>query len=122
MPRPSILVVDDNSDFCGVAASILRAEGFDVDECVNAQIAISRLRTTEYSAVVVEPSPSAGLVPLLSYLASQPAALTHVVAATTEDDPDFLTRLRATGIFKILHKPVSRDELRQAVDACCSFA
>ena len=122
MPRPSILIVDDNSDFCGVAASILRAEGFDVDECVSARIAISQLRATTYSAVVLEPSPSAGLTPLLSYLASQPTALTHVVAATTEDDPDFLSRLRAAGIFKVLHKPVSRDELSRAVDACCSFA
>ncbi len=122
MPRPSILIVDDNSDFCGVAASILRAEGFDVDECVSAQIAISRLRARPYNAVVLEPSPSAGLVPLLRYLASQPAALAHVVVATTEDDPDFLSRLRAAGIFKVLHKPVSCDELSQAVDACCSFA
>jgi CheY-like chemotaxis protein len=122
MRRPSILIVDDNSDFCGVAASILRAEGFDVDECVDAQMAIARLRSTPYSAVVLEPSPSAGLVPLLTYLASQPAALTNVVAATTEDDPEFLSRLRAAGVFKVLHKPVSRDELSQAVDACCSFA
>ncbi len=122
MFRPSILIVDDNSDFCGVAASILRAEGFDVDECVSAQIAISRLRAGAYSAVVLEPSPSAGLVPLLSYLASQPAALTHVIAATTEDDPDFVSRLRSAGVFKVLHKPISRVELSQAVDACCSFA
>src|SRR5437868_2059078 len=106
MNRPSILIVDDNSDFCGVAAAILRAEGFDVDECVSAQIAISRLRATAYSAVVLEPSPSAGLDLLLSYLESQPSALTHVVAGTTEDDPDFLSRLRGAGIFKVLHKPV----------------
>jgi CheY-like chemotaxis protein len=121
MPRPSILIVDDNSDFCGVAASILRAEGFDVDECLNAQMAIARLRATSYDAVVLEPSPSAGLVPLLSYLASQPDALARVVAATTEDDPDFLHRLRGAGIFKVLHKPVSRADLSRAVDACCSF-
>jgi len=122
MLQPSILVVDDNSDFCGVAASILRAEGFDVDECVNAQMAIARLRSNAYSAVVLEPSPSAGLVAVLRYLASQPDALARVVAATTEDDRDFLHRLRAAGIFKVLHKPVSRIELSKAVDACCSFA
>ena len=121
MVKRSILLVDDNSDFCGVAASILRAEGFDVDECVSARLAIARLRSTAYHAVVLEPSPSAGLGPLLRYLALQPEALTHVVAATTEDDPDFLDRLRGAGIFKVLHKPISRVQLSDAVDACCSL-
>ncbi len=120
MSKRSILLVDDNSDFCGVAASNLRAEGFEVDECVNAQLAIARLRSTPYAAVVLEPSPSAGLGPLLRYLASQPESLAHVVAATTEDDPDFLDSLRLAGIFKVLHRPISRAQLSDAVDACCS--
>ena len=114
MARQSILIVDDNSDFCEVAATILRGEGFAVDQCSDVRLAIARAKSTSYSAVVLEPSPAAGFAPLFEIL-----DLHHVIAATTEDDEDLAGRLADAGVFCVVRKPLTRQKLQQLVRACC---
>lgn len=119
LPR-SVLIVDDNPDFSGVAASILREEGYVVDECSDADAAAVRLKITSYDAIVLEPSPSAGFGSLLTLL-SDPKTISHVVAATTEDDPEFIGRLNAAGVFCVLRKPaMTPEKLSESVKACCA--
>ncbi len=120
--RQAVLIVDDNPDFCGVAASILRNEGFVVDEVSDARLAIARLRTIAYAVVVVEPSPVAGFAPVFDFLAGSEDALQHVVAATTENDDDLVQRLDDAGVFRVLHKPFARKALSDAVRDCARNA
>ena len=119
MSRQSILICDDNPDYCDVAAAILRAEGFDVDACRDVRLAIERVKTTAYSAIVVEPSPAAGFEHLLDVLASSDESLHSVVAATTENDARLQSHLEAVGVFRVLRKPFTRDALAGAVRDCC---
>lgn len=114
---PAVLVVDDNADVCSLYATLLRAKGYAVDTCRDADDALAHVNATRYDAVIVEPSPVAGLSPLLHQLRTE-HKLGTVIAATTEDDPQFCSELARRGVFRILHKPLSRAQLTSAVDEC----
>jgi DNA-binding response OmpR family regulator len=115
-------VVDDNADMCKLVAAILRADGFVVDWCTDADVAIENVRTHSYSAVVIEPSPAACFAPVIDYIAaSREDGLHSVVFATTEDDP--MVRVAGSGaVFTTLRKPLSRDSVSSAVRSCIAAA
>ena len=113
---PTVLVADDNRDFCEVAAESLRADGFIVARCSDADSAMLRLAAHEYDAVIVEPSPSAGFERIFRGAVERGA----IVAATTEDDPEFITAVKDAGVFCVVRKPLSREQLTGIVKACCA--
>lgn len=113
----NVLVVDDNADVCSLYAALLRARGYVVDTCRDADDALRHLAAQEYGAVVFEPSPAAGLAPLLTLL-TRTHRLDEVIATTTESDPQFSAALASRGLFRILRKPLSPREFTDAVDAC----
>lgn len=116
--KKSVLVVDDNADLCRLVAAILRADGFQVDWCIDADAAIENVRTHDYNAVLIEPSPVAGFAPVIDYLAAHRADGLHtVVFATTEEDP--VVRIAgAAAAFTILRKPLSRSMVTDALKLC----
>lgn len=115
--KRSVLVVDDNADLCKLIAAILRADGFQVDWCVDADAALENVRTHDYSTVLIEPSPQAGFAPVIEYLATNRADGLHtVVFATTEEEP-MLRIARSSEAFTVLRKPLTR---RMVTDACGS--
>lgn len=121
MSKPrSVLVVDDNADYCEIVAAILSGEGYSVDTCSAASEAIALAASRSYAAILLEPSPSASVQPVLGYLAGFRAdALPHVVVTTTESDRDVLEGFERYGVFRVLHKPLSRKTLTAAVTECC---
>lgn len=111
-------MVDDNADLCKLVAAILRADGFQVDWCVDADAALENVRTHDYSAVLIEPSPAAGFEPVIAYLAANRADGLHtVVFATTEEEP-MLRIARSTDAGAVLQKPLSR---QMVTDAFATF-
>lgn len=114
-----MLVVDDNADVCALFAQILRARGYDVDECVDADVAIAKVKSRDYGAILIEPSPAAGFRPLVEFLASNRSdRLSSVVLATTERDDYFDAVLSESAPFRLLHKPLSPAMLCAAMDEC----
>ncbi|MDB4935094.1 MAG: histidine kinase [Labilithrix sp.] len=52
----NILLVDDEEDSCSMLAGMLRREGYAVDGCANAELALARLRTTSYDVMMTDQS------------------------------------------------------------------
>lgn len=117
----TILVVDDNEDLCALFASILKADGFQVETCRDADVAIANARSHDYAAIVVETAPTAGFRPLLDYLSAREASsLSRVVVATTDNDAIVDAEWSSKGVFEVLHKPLTRNRLRIAVAKCAA--
>lgn len=117
----TVLVVDDNEDLCALFASILKADGFEVETCRDADVAIANAQAHDYAAIVVEGNPTAGFRPLLDYLSAKEAnSLNHVVVATTDNDAVVDAEWSSKGVFEVLHKPLTRDRLRIAVAKCAA--
>jgi DNA-binding NtrC family response regulator len=119
MEPMKVLIADDSADFGWLLAEILRQEHIDVDVCQDPDVAIVSSAATDYSAIIVEPSPTAGFAPLLDYLETHRSDGLHaVVVATTENDVDFMAGMADRGVFRILRKPLTRERFRDAVLAC----
>lgn len=56
MPRPHILLVDDNAEVREMTAMLLSEQGFDVTEAIDATAALSRLRQTAFTALATDHS------------------------------------------------------------------
>jgi DNA-binding response OmpR family regulator len=116
-----VLIADDNADLGWLLAGILRRAGATVDVCQDPDVAIANSDQTDYSAILVEPSPSAGFQPLLDHLAANRTdGLDSVVVATTESDPAFRAELARSGVFRILKKPLTPAVVREAMLACAA--
>jgi DNA-binding NtrC family response regulator len=117
-----VLIADDSADFGWLLAEILRQEDIDVDVCQDPDVAIKSSAATDYNAIIVEPSPTAGFAPLLDYLEEHRSDGLHsVVMATTESDDDFMVKMADRGVFRILRKPLTRERVRDAVQASAEW-
>ena len=52
----NILLVDDDEESAGMLAGLLRREGYDVDGCANAALALVRLGATSYDVILTDQS------------------------------------------------------------------
>ena len=118
MSLQTVLIADDNADLGALLAGILRREGFAVDVVQDPDVGIERSSHTHYGVVLVEPAPSAGFRPLIDYLAAREDGLDSVVMATTDNDDTASSEWLRRGVFRVLHKPLTRERVRDAVAAC----
>lgn len=54
MAQATVLVVDDEVEFCQIISERLRSRGFEVDSAENGQAAIEKVRAKSFDAIVMD--------------------------------------------------------------------
>ena len=114
MPRPLILVVEDDEQVLGVFARVVEHGGYECVQAATGNAALERLKGRTPDAVILDyllPGMSSAEIVAKLRLRS-PLVPIIVVTATTATDEE-LTRLAP---FAILRKPFSGDELLATIE------
>jgi DNA-binding response OmpR family regulator len=98
-----ILVVEDEPALCNLIADILRDEGFDVEEAISFQSAVSHLETTRYDCVLsdIRMPDGTGIDLARQVLAGNEAKMALMTGYAKEPIPDWVQRLGVP----VLNKP-----------------
>jgi len=115
----SVLVVDDSLSIRRIAANHLTQAGLTVDTAVDGSEALEKLRENPYAVVVSDlEMPRVNGFELLAEMHRQPElASIPVIILTSRDAAKHRERARELGAADYLIKPVSREQLTQAVTA-----
>ncbi|MHC4880878.1 MAG: response regulator [Planctomycetota bacterium] len=113
---PSVLIVDDDADFCESAFDCFDDKGFDVNATLDAITALHLARTGEYDVAVIDrymPGVD-GISLFLQMQARHPPIQGILVTGADTDGTDRLAR--DAGFAHILYKPLDFKELLQTVE------
>lgn len=119
MPRPTILVVDDESFFRQVFSDILREEGlYQVDTAASGVEAIERLQSVNYDVILSDlVMPEVSGLDLLRHTRSlNPPP--EVIFATSSTSIEMAVQALKNGARDYLLKPCAPDHLKHIVQAC----
>jgi len=109
----SVLVVDDEVGMRETVAEILTGVGYEVTTAVDGEDALSRLRTTTFSVVVMDiRMPGRDGIAVLREIGGPPPP---VVLMTAYAADDHLNAAAEAGSFAVLHKPVPAQRLLDLV-------
>ena len=114
-----ILVVDDSLSIRRIAANYLTRAGLEVDTAVDGSDALDKLRTNSYALVVSDlEMPRVNGFELIAEMHRQPdLEKIPVIILTSRDAAKHRDRARELGAADYLIKPVSREQLTDAVSA-----
>lgn len=116
-----ILVVDDSPTLRRLAASTLRAAGYEVIEAEHGQAGLERLGETKIHAVVTDLNmPIMDGLTLTERVRTNPdTADTPVLMVTTESSPEMREKGRLVGATGWITKPYSPERLVMSVRRIC---
>jgi CheY-like chemotaxis protein len=117
--RPTVLIVDDEPAFVAslAEASVRRPEPYDIFTAGDGLEAIEVLEATEIELVVTDlRMPRLDGFGLLAWLMEH-RPLVQVLVMTAFGTPELEKRVQGSGAIGILEKPISRDQLREAIQA-----
>lgn len=116
---PTILLVDDEPDFCSALHDILEAAGYDVHQAATAREALAlldRLQPDLILSDVMMPGMD-GLDFLRQVRARPQASRIKAVVVSAKGMPEDIEAARRAGADGYLVKPFSARELRDAVES-----
>ena len=109
----SVLVVDDEAGMRETVADILTGEGYDVTTAADGNDALSRLRTTTFSVVLMDiRMPGRDGISVLRELGGPPPPVVLMTAYADEEQHEAAAQ---AGSFAVLHKPVPARRLLDLV-------
>jgi CheY-like chemotaxis protein len=123
--RPiSILVVDDEQEFCAVVSEILHIYGFDVYQANSVSAALRILEQTAPDLILTDiMMPDVDGLSLIRQLRANPAhENTPMVVLSAKASPDDLAAAREVGASGMLPKPFSVNQLRGIIETCLPAA
>jgi DNA-binding NtrC family response regulator len=113
--RPSVLVVDDDTEMRALLLDVLRNEGYEVAEAKNGTDAVLALRAREFDVILMDknmPGPS-GLDLLPGFRRVCPRS--QVILMTAYGDvPSFMEAVEK-GAVEFLFKPFRMEEMKAAI-------
>jgi chemosensory pili system protein ChpA (sensor histidine kinase/response regulator) len=114
-----VLVVDDSLSIRRIAANYLTQAGLEVDTAVDGSDALEKLRANRYALVVSDlEMPRVNGFELIAEMHRQPGLENiPVIILTSRDAAKHRDRARELGAADYLIKPVSREQLTEAVTA-----
>ncbi|HXZ43239.1 MAG TPA: response regulator [archaeon] len=111
MERPTILVVDNDTEMRALLTEVLSREGYLVEEAANGNEALSRLRTNSFAAIIMDKNlPGLGGLYLLSGLRVICQETPVILITTLADSAPYLEGLKK-GAFEYVFKPFRIEEL-----------
>jgi len=116
---PRVLVVDDSLSIRRIAANFLTQAGLEVETAVDGSDALEKLRANSYALVVSDlEMPRVNGFELIAEMHRQPDLdKIPVIILTSRDAAKHRDRARELGAADYLIKPVSREQLTEAVNA-----
>jgi two-component system OmpR family response regulator len=114
-----LLVVDDDPGICALIVAVFRRFNYSVEAAFNGEDAIRKIRSTHYSAVVLDLMlPRMNGFEVLRELRSfTPELLSRTVVVTAAADST-LKHFDRTQVFKVIRKPFDLFELVSTVKEC----
>lgn len=111
----AVLIVDDDPDILTALHDLLEHDGFSVTAVSTCRDALTQVRTTNFSAVLLDIGlpDGDGLAVLETIQALAPSLPVIVLTAFTA--LDYRAKSLSRGAFSYLTKPYNRDELRAVV-------
>ena len=123
MSEPRVLVVDDDPAVSTLIHALLRRRGYSCDLVADGDDAIRRLRTSDYSAVLLDLMlPGAFGFDVIRFLRAERPATAERVVVMTAACPATLRDFDTSSVHALLHKPFDIDELVANVDECALLA
>ncbi|MCB1105229.1 MAG: response regulator [Opitutaceae bacterium] len=121
MSKPSILVVDDEQDICGIAQLLLENAGCDVVCTTNAARALAAVEQRDFDLLITDMlMPEMDGVELInSVRRTKPdQRIMAISGGGMAPRESYLQIASMYGVNGVLAKPFSRDQLLKAVLAC----
>jgi DNA-binding response OmpR family regulator len=117
--RPSILLIDDEPDFCSALHDILEAEGFDVHAAPNVHGAMSILERLTPDLILTDVMmPGVDGLAFLRRLRSRPEwSRIRTIVVSAKGMPEDIAAAHHAGADAYLTKPFSARELKNVVEA-----
>src|ERR1044072_134933 len=119
MSDKRVLVVDDDAALRQMFIPLLRRNGYAVDAAHDGNEGLSRIRTCDYCAVILDlMMPITSGFELLEILErEQPQTMQRIIVTTGVSRND-LSKLDSTKVFALIRKPFDIHELLQKVGEC----
>jgi CheY-like chemotaxis protein len=116
--KQQILIADDDPVTVQMLSGLLEGGGFEVEVAFDAMQAVMKAMRKPPDAVILDIGmPGGGGFQVLQRLkAIAKMKAIPVIVVTALDDPALPARVRALGANEFLKKPVSADQLRDALD------
>ncbi len=110
-----VLLLDDDAAIRRLASAILRSAGFRVDVVDQGSLAIEKLASGAYDAILLDlMMPTEGGLTVVRYLREhRPALLQRALLFTST--PESVVRNIEREVAGLVHKPFTRDQLVEAV-------
>jgi CheY-like chemotaxis protein len=120
--KQQILIADDDPVTVQMLSGLLEGGGFEVEVAFDAMQAVMKAMRKPPDAVILDIGmPGGGGFQVLQRLkALTKTKAVPVIVVTALDDPALPARVRALGANEFLKKPVSADQLRDALDRTLS--
>jgi len=121
MFQKRVLVVDDDAAVRQLFMTLLRRNGYEVDQAHDGREGLSLVRSSDYSAIILDlMMPITSGFELLDILqAEKPDALRHVIVTSGASRTE-LGKLDASRVFALIRKPFDIHELLRKVSECSS--
>jgi DNA-binding response OmpR family regulator len=122
--KPSILLVDDEPDFCAALHDILEAAGFDVYNAPNAELALEILENHTPNLILTDVMMPGvdGLSFVRKVRARSDWAKIKTIVVSAKGMPEDIAAARNAGADAYLTKPFSARDLTEAVQAIAPTA
>lgn len=122
MDKPFVLLADDNEATCTLIVALLQAD-FVVDVARDGGEAIERLKTRQYSAILLDLlMPVIDGYAVLDFLRGErPDLLPHVLVVTASLGSREMQRVSNYAVRRIIAKPFEVDVLHAAVRDCAGL-
>ena len=122
MDKPFVLLADDNEATCTLIMALLQAD-FVVHVASDGGEAIERLKTTQYSAILVDLlMPVVDGYAVLDFLsAERPDLLPQVIVVTAALGAREMQRVNGYDVCRVIPKPFEVDALYNAVRECAGM-
>jgi len=117
-----VLLIDDDAGIRRLIGTLLERGGFWCDEAENGQLAIEKLRTESWDAVLLDLMlPVVNGFEVIDYIKAERMDLLHQVIVITAVSSSTLEMLPDQHLlYKVVRKPFDVNELMAAVGACAS--
>ncbi len=114
-----LLVVDDDSAITALLVALFNRQGFLIETAANGEEAIEKLRSTEFSAILLDlmlPRMN-GFEVIREIKSFAPALLQRTIVVTAASDAT-LRHFDQADVYALIRKPFELDELVGAVHRC----
>lgn len=117
-PKKRVLVVDDDAPIRQLVGTVLRREGFHVDQAHDGQEAIEALQGAKYDAIVLDlMMPRVSGYEVLDYIQRELGSSRCVVVVSAAASQD-IEKANRNVVRALIRKPFELRELTEAVRAC----